>query len=49
MPRYPNAILDMGVDPLTPAGRFNPRPAVAISTGEYGDGEVETWQLVAPR
>jgi hypothetical protein len=39
VPEYPDVMFEMGFDPETPAGRFNPRPAVAISTGEYGEGD----------
>jgi hypothetical protein len=39
MPRLPEHVLQAGVDPEDPRGRFNPRPAVGLSTGEYGDGD----------
>lgn len=40
MPEYPDELLSLGVDPNSFAGgRFTTDPAVAIATGEYGDGD----------
>jgi hypothetical protein len=43
VPRYP----DLFFDAETPAGRFNPRPAVAIGTGEYPEGDAGLAERVA--
>jgi hypothetical protein len=40
VPQYPDAIRGFGLDPDSFAGgRFTTDPAVAIGTGEYGDGD----------